>query len=162
MACKLQCVDCRVTAHEADDGTLNRVPESAPFHQFEVDARRGEPCARGNDQMGDAAAVFAVQETVDSSLCELWGSQFEQLHALGGARKRPAPEQAICIEFVTIRITGRLEAGIAMCDARPVGHPAENRLAARIVSEKRSSKPQEEAMHIVRRHGSRDTIDIGV
>ena len=76
--------------------------------------------------MRDLIPAQAYQQTLDGVLRKRRCGGCEHLHPLGGSRKGVALENALKVDAVAFRIPGRLKAGVAVLDAAPVSHAAED------------------------------------
>jgi hypothetical protein len=124
MARQLERVHGRVASHEADDGALDRRRQAAARHQLEIEARRRKAGAARHHQMSDLAAVGAKPEPLDRGNGKRRGVLFVHAHARRRARQLAPP-----IEFAAsadlLGNIGEGQAGIAVFDARPLRHAAE-------------------------------------
>jgi hypothetical protein len=86
------------------------------LHEFEIEAGRGEACATGYQQMGDAVALGSKLQTIDRGLRQRRRVLFEPPHAHRRVGEIAARIEALGIDAVTFRQIARREARIAVLD----------------------------------------------
>src|SRR6185437_6200598 len=81
----LERIDGCVAAHESDHGALYRRIELQVCDHVEIEARRIKPGARGDQDVGDGAALLLAEvELVERASRQPRSVALECLHAAGG------------------------------------------------------------------------------
>ena len=134
--------------------------QAAALDQLEIEPRRREAGAAGDQQMRDARALGAELQALDRGLRQLGRVPLETAHAGGGVGKLIAPVEAVGVDVGTVRRRMRAEKRIAVLDAGTIRHALKQRGVA-VVAELRLREAAEGLVNIVRRHGGGDAVDIG-
>ncbi len=158
MACELETGQGRLTTHEADHGALHARPQPESLDELQVEARRVEAGAGGDDQMGDRLAPRRGAESQDRRFRQAEGMPGEEAHARRRVGERPAREQADAVQFAWRGV--RLDERVAMLDLGPVGHAPEQPPRA-LVGQELRRKGHELGVDVELRHGRGDMVEMG-
>ena len=148
----------RLAAHEADHGALDARPQPEPLDDLQVEARRVEAGAGGDDQMGDRLAPRRSAQAQHRRLRQREGMLGEEAHARRRVGERAAGEQADAVQFARRGV--RLDERIAVLDLRPVGHAPEQPPRALVGQELRRIG-HELVVDVELRHGRGDVVEMG-
>ena len=153
MSCELQRVHGRITAHEADDGPLDRRPEPEPVHDVDIDTGGVDSGAAGNDEMRHFILEAGRVDGVQGRRRQVRSMLLKEAHARQRVRKPARPIKTLGLEE---RL--RREEGIAVVDLRALGQPAEGRLRFP-AGERGHCEFGKRAMNVEGRNGDANPVD---
>ena len=161
VARQLERVDGGIAAHEADHGALDRARQLAALDHLVIEAGRREAGATGDQHMADAVALGAELQAFDRGLRQLGRVPLEAAHARGDIGEIAAQIEALAVDGLAFRPVARRQTGIAVLDAGFIRHALEQQAVAAVAVEQRLRKAAEGVVHVVRRHGRGDAVDVG-
>ena len=147
------------TAHEANQGALDRRVEPEPLNELLVEPRCREPSAGCDDQMRDIGSLIVDSQRLDAAQCQLHRVGLEALHAGSGAGKVPRAIEAVAVGGDRRRFVG-LEDGISVFDFGALDHAPEHKLRF-FLGQDLIGEADEAIMHVAIRNRGSNPIDVG-
>ena len=145
---------CRAS-HKADDRPLDRGRQTEPGDELQIEARRGEAGARGDDEMSDVRRPRRKAEIRHRP-----ARQWERLAIVARHPRRRVGERPEAVEAFVVyraRVAARRQRGVAMHDLTAIGHTPEQAPLA-LVGEITRRDIHELPMNIVPRDRPADPV----